>query len=124
MITARTSGIVALTLGIVALSPAYANPNLTQGVWQDITPPVITKGAPETCIGQGVAFDPKNRSTIYWCNTPYTQSDGGLFKSTDGGSTWAKVAKVTPVFNGASGSPRHAAARSDRSQRFESPLRG
>ena len=104
MLNARTSGIVVFACGILSLStsPASANPNLTQGVWQDITPPVITKGAPETCIGQGVAIDPKNRSTIYWCTTPYTASQGGLFKSTDGGSTWAKVAKVAPAFNGAS----------------------
>jgi MYXO-CTERM domain-containing protein len=94
---------VALVVVVGVISArASANPSLTQGVWQDITPPVVTKGAPETCIGQGITFDPKSRSTIYWGTTPYTDADGGLFKSTDAGSTWAKVAKVTPAYSGAS----------------------
>jgi MYXO-CTERM domain-containing protein len=102
MLQARRTSI-SLLLATIALSGrAVANPSLTQGVWQDITPPVITKGAPETCIGQGVTFDPKNRSTLYWGTTPYTEEDGGLFKSTDAGSTWARVAKVSPAYNGAS----------------------
>jgi hypothetical protein len=94
---------VALVVAVgVFAGSASANPSLTQGLWQDITPPVVTKGAPETCIGQGITFDPKNRSTIYWGTTPYTDADGGLFKTTDGGSNWTKVARVTPAYNGAS----------------------
>jgi hypothetical protein len=99
----KHAGTVALVVAVgVFAGRASANPSLTQGVWQDITPPVVTKGAPDTCIGQGITFDPKNRSTLYWGTTPYTDADGGLFKSTDAGSTWAKVAKVTPAYGGAS----------------------
>lgn len=79
-----------------------ANPALTKGTWQEITPPTVTTGAPETCIGQGVAIDLKNRSTIYWGTTPYTQAAGGLFKTTDAGSNWTRIAKVTPIYPGAS----------------------
>jgi hypothetical protein len=82
--------------------PSAANPALTKGVWQQITPPGVTTGAPETCIGQGIAIDFKNRSTVYWGTTPYTASAGGLFKTTDGGSTWTRIAKVTPIYQGAS----------------------
>jgi len=92
----------ALGAATVLARPSSANPNLTKGTWQEITPPTVTTGAPETCIGQGIAIDLKNRSTIYWGNTPYTNSAGGLFKSTDAGSTWTRIAKVTPLYQGAS----------------------
>ena len=92
----------ALGAATVLARPSSANPNLTKGTWQEITPPTVTTGAPETCIGQGIAIDLKNRSTIYWGNTPYTNSAGGLFKTTDAGSTWTRIAKVTPLYQGAS----------------------
>jgi hypothetical protein len=72
------------------------------GVWQQITPSVVTTGAAETCIGQGLAIDRQNPNIIYWGNTPFTVENGGLFKTTDGGSTWTRVASVTPVWAGAS----------------------
>jgi MYXO-CTERM domain-containing protein len=80
---------------------AGANPNLTKGTWTEITPPGVVTGAPDTCIGQGVAIDYKNPSTVYWGTTPYTSSAGGLFKTTDGGSTWKRIGKVTPIYQGA-----------------------
>src|SRR5262245_29709416 len=91
-----------VTLAVLPALAARANPTLTPGVWQDITPPGIQKGAPETCLGQGVAIDPNNPATIYWGTTPYTASLGGLYKSADGGSTWTRVAKVKPAYTGAS----------------------
>jgi len=87
---------------MVFVQPSGANPSLTKGVWQEITPPAVTTGAPETCIGQGIAIDLKNRSTIYWGTTPYTSAAGGLFKTIDGGSNWTRIAKVTPIYQGAS----------------------
>jgi MYXO-CTERM domain-containing protein len=78
-----------------------ANPSLTKGQWQEITPAGVTTGAPETCIGQGIAIDPKNHSTIYWGTTPYTSTAGGIFKTTDAGSTWKRIGKVTPLYQGA-----------------------
>jgi MYXO-CTERM domain-containing protein len=80
---------------------AGANPNLTKGTWVEITPPGVVTGAPETCIGQGVAIDYKHPATVYWGTTPYTSSAGGLFKTTDGGSTWKRIGKVTPIYQGA-----------------------
>src|SRR6185369_8626452 len=62
----------------------------------------VTTGAPETCIGQGVAIDPRRPSTIYWGTTPYTAELGGLFKSADGGATWRRIGKVTPLYAGGS----------------------
>jgi MYXO-CTERM domain-containing protein len=81
---------------------AVASPNLVKGTWQEITPAGVDTGAPETCIGQGVAIDPRHPSTIYWGTTPYTATLGGLFKSTDGGGTWRRIGKVTPLYAGAS----------------------
>ena len=95
--------VVAFGLASVALpKDAIANPALVQGVWKEITPPTVTTGAAETCIGQGIAIDRKAPSTIYWGTTPFTDALGGLFKTTDGGSTWSRIAKVTPAFQGAS----------------------
>jgi hypothetical protein len=72
------------------------------GEWVEITPPEVVTGAPETCIGQGLALDPRTPGTIYWGTTPYEDARGGLFKSTDFGSTWRRVASVTPAWDGAS----------------------
>src|SRR6187551_4082036 len=90
-------------LGVVCASllsagSAMAGPQLYADKWVQITPPQVKTGAPETCIGQGVAVDPQKPSTIYWGNTPYSESDGGLFKSEDGGSNWTKVAAVKPIY--------------------------
>src|SRR6185436_11632899 len=96
------AGVVACVAALGLARPAAANPPLVKGTWLEITPAVVKTGAPETCIGQGIAIDPKQPSTIYWGTTPYTAEAGGLFKSTDGGSSWRRVAKVTPLFGGAS----------------------
>jgi hypothetical protein len=97
----RRFALSAAPLALFVSSTALANPDLIQGTWVEITPPAVTTGAPETCIGQGVQIDTQNPSTIYWGNTPYQEGDGGVFKSTDGGSTWDKVATVAPVWQGA-----------------------
>jgi MYXO-CTERM domain-containing protein len=90
-------------LGLLSLAaPAQASPQLYADKWVEITPPGVVTGSTETCIGQGMAIDPQNPSTIYWGNTPFQASAGGLFKSEDGGSNWRRVAKVTPAFPGAS----------------------
>ena len=73
------------------------------GTWINITPPGIVIGAPETCIGQGVALDFRNPGTIYWGNTPYNITGyNGLWKSTNYGVTWRRIGKTTPIFSGAS----------------------
>jgi hypothetical protein len=72
--------------------PAGA-PTLKPGEWTDITPKdmVPLKGTNQTMIAQGIAIDPCDVSTLYWCSTPFDTSKGGLFKSTDAGSTWKKL---------------------------------
>jgi hypothetical protein len=73
------------------------------GTWVNVTPPMIVTGGPETCIGQGLALDFRNPGTIYWTNAPYDEtSSNGLFKSTDYGATWRRIASVQPVYSGAS----------------------
>src|SRR5258708_20649912 len=74
------------------------------GVWKDITPAelVAHEGDNTWVIGQGLAIDPCDPLTLYWGNTPFHSENGGLFKSTDGGTSWVRVAKVTPTFQGGS----------------------
>ena len=74
--------------------PARA-PVLVPGEWTDITPKdlVPLKGTNQTMIAQGIALDPCDASTLYWGSTPFNISKGGLFKSTDAGSTWKKLGK-------------------------------
>ena len=74
--------------------PATA-PALEPGVWKNITPPGIPLGAAETAIGQGIAIDPCNLSTVYWGNTPFNSGTyGALWKSTDGGGTWKRAGMI------------------------------
>jgi hypothetical protein len=87
--------IVTLLFGLGMCGIINANPALTPGTWVNITPPGIAFNNNEQMIAQGIAFDPNNRSTIYWCNTPYSSSFGGIYKSTNGGSNWRKVGKVS-----------------------------
>jgi hypothetical protein len=81
--------------------PATA-PKLTPGKWTDITPAdhVAYKGTNQTMIAQGIALDPCQPATIYWCTTPFDTSKGGLFKSTDAGASWKRIGKITPNYNG------------------------
>lgn len=81
--------------------PSGTPPDLVPGVWTELTPPEVSTGAPETCIAQGLALDPNNPSTLYWTSTPYTSSEGGLWKSTDAGSSWRRVGAVAPAWVGA-----------------------
>jgi photosystem II stability/assembly factor-like uncharacterized protein len=75
------SALAMISLGLAAAG--YAAPVLTTGVWTRITP---------STLGGGVnlmAIDPSNPEILY-----LTASHGdklGLLKSTDGGSTWARI---------------------------------
>ena len=71
-----------------------------------------------------VAFDPSNPQTVYavlwearqapWENGEFTGPGSGLFKSTDGGTTWRPlIAKGLPTFGGWPGPHRLAVAPSD-----------
>lgn len=78
---------------------ALANPVLPSGTWVDVGPVGIDKSSLYSMIAQGLAVDPNNPSNLWWCNGPYQPNEnnsvtglpnGGLYKSTDGGSTWTK----------------------------------
>jgi hypothetical protein len=68
-------------------------PALKAGEWTDITPKdlVALEGTNQTMIAQGIALDPCDAGTLYWESTPFDTTKGGLFKSTDAGSTWKKL---------------------------------
>jgi hypothetical protein len=72
-----------------------ANPVLVPGVWKEITPSQVSPVYP-VAEGKGLAVDPNNPSTIYYTNDGYNSNGSpgtgtGMYKSTDGGSTWAKI---------------------------------
>ncbi len=77
------------------VSVPTANPNAMPpmpGVWRDITPRQITK-ANSPCTD--IQFALSNPSTLI---AMYGNDGGGLFKSTDSGSTWAPVGNLpTPL---------------------------
>jgi photosystem II stability/assembly factor-like uncharacterized protein len=79
--------------GVVKTALPAGAPTLKPGEWTDITPKdmVSLRGTNQTMIAQGIAIDPCDVSTLYWCSTPFDTSKGGLFKSTDAGSTWKKL---------------------------------
>jgi len=61
----------------------------------------------ENTGGSELAFDPANPSVVYaglcesrqgpWENAAWTGTNGGLFKSTDGGTTWHKLELLAPA---------------------------
>ena len=98
--------------------PAGA-PALTPGVWKDISPKGPKYGwGSENVFVQGMAIDPCNPATLYVTVSGFNSSTfatvvGGLYRSTDAGSTWSTV--------GAFDQPTQ---RSRGSQEPTAPLRG
>jgi hypothetical protein len=82
----RTIDAAVISLAVSSLASLWANPILTPGVWTNITPPGLyepaVQGPPFGCVD--VELDPSNSSTL-WVGTDME----GIWKSTDGGSTWA-----------------------------------
>jgi hypothetical protein len=77
-----------------SLKSGFAEPALTGGVWKNITPGGVTMTADNHVFCQGATLDPTHPYTIYLCVCAYDVTKGGLFKTTDGGSTWAKIGKL------------------------------
>ena len=88
----RFAGILfALALLMGARSDGSEGPALTVGVWKNITPAAVSMTLTSHVFCQGMALDPAHPSTIYLCICAYDASTGGLYKTTDRGSTWARV---------------------------------
>ena len=86
-------GFLALIGLAIGTTPAGGvdGPDLKVGVWTKITPAGVTMTAENHVFCQGMAIDPARPSTLYLCVCAYDVSKGGLYKTTDGGATWAKV---------------------------------
>ena len=85
---------------------ARANPTLPPGMWVDISPSVISYINYNHYFSQGMAYDPNNPSTIYLCVAAVDEQgwgalDGGIYKTTDGGSNWFKIGHLDkPAWDG------------------------
>jgi photosystem II stability/assembly factor-like uncharacterized protein len=73
---------------------AAANPVLSTTTWTNITPSQSQVGKVADVFCQGMAIDPNNPSTLYLCVCAFDVQYGGLFKTTDAGSTWKKVGNL------------------------------
>ncbi|HEV8247607.1 MAG TPA: hypothetical protein VGP93_17650, partial [Polyangiaceae bacterium] len=70
-------------------------PALTAGVWTNISPSQVPFES-ENIFTQGMAVDPCNPATLYLTVTGYdaefhTLPNGGLYKSTDAGTSWTRL---------------------------------
>lgn len=94
MISALKTSVLLAALAACLLESGSAAPPLAPGEWKNITPPdvVMTSGNHVFC--QGMAIDRAHPSTLYLCVCAYDVSKGGLYKTTDGGSTWAKAGQL------------------------------
>jgi len=84
--------------------PAGA-PTLTPGVWKDISPKGPKYGwGSENVFVQGMTIDPCNPATLYVTVSGFNSSTfatvvGGLYRSTDAGSTWSTVGAFDQPIN-------------------------
>lgn len=84
--------VLACALACASPGPALARPTLAPGVWTDITPAAPKVDPATNVFCQGMALDPSNPDVIYLCVCGYDVTKPvGLYKSVDGGSTWARV---------------------------------
>jgi len=79
----------------MVLYAATAPPNLPPGVWTNISPAGIDfhAGGDSPIFTQGITLDPNNPDILYLSVCSYDSSKGGLYKTTDRGSTWTKIGK-------------------------------
>lgn len=80
-----------VTMVLWATAVQGAEPQLTPGVWQRITPPGVNTSFEDHVFCQGVSIDPQDPSTLYLCICAYDVAKGGLYKTTDRGGSWKKI---------------------------------
>jgi photosystem II stability/assembly factor-like uncharacterized protein len=90
----KLSLVLLALLCLNANAASAQNPNLTPGVWKNITPSSVTTSFQDHVFCQGVTVDPKHPSTLYVCICAYDAKKGGLFKTTDSGATWKRSGKL------------------------------
>lgn len=67
-------------------------PALVPGVWTNISPPDVPFG--NDTFTQGLAIDPCDPAILYVTVSAFEVAPAGLFKSTNAGATWRRVASV------------------------------
>jgi hypothetical protein len=85
---------VLCAVALTALTDVLAAPVLAPGVWTKLTPASVIITDTNHVFCQGMAIDPGNPSTLYLGICAYDVSKAGLYKTTDGGSTWAKTGNL------------------------------
>ncbi|MGA2031797.1 MAG: hypothetical protein ABSG68_06045 [Thermoguttaceae bacterium] len=83
-----------LAMAAASLSSGADGPDLTPGVWKNITPAGVTMTLSNHVFCQGVTLDPAHPSTIYLCVCAYDVDKGGLYKTTNGGAAWSRIGKL------------------------------
>jgi photosystem II stability/assembly factor-like uncharacterized protein len=83
VISKRTKSIASLVAILSVCFMGYANPTLIPGVWSNIP---LGFSYQSNAVPIDIQFDPSNRSTLYIMNPAEN-----IWKSTNGGSTWAKL---------------------------------
>jgi hypothetical protein len=87
---------LALVTFVTAISgtPSLSQPSMQAGMWKHIGPADVVMTEQNHVFCQGLAVDPRNPGTIYLCICAYDVSRGGLYKTTNYGTSWRKVGKL------------------------------
>jgi hypothetical protein len=73
-------------------------PELSTTLWTNLSPPEFPFN--DSSAATGLAFSPCNPSVLYLCTGSFDPAYGGLYRSEDAGTTWAKVGRVPPIDSG------------------------
>jgi hypothetical protein len=100
LVTVRNAFLTILAVSLFA--GAFAAPALTPGTWVNVGPSSVNFhiGGTDPIFTQGMAIDSTNPDIIYLCVVSFVPANGGLYKTTDRGSTWAHVATLAAPAGG------------------------
>lgn len=74
-------------------------PELSTTLWTTLSPPGFPFNS--SSAATGLAFSPCNPSVLYLCTGSFDTSQGGLYRSTNAGTTWSKIGRVPMTDSGA-----------------------